>query len=135
MVDKTTVMVEFSIYGEKFEPKYITEQLGIVPSETYIKGELIKNGRAARKETAWTISTGYEFSIDINEQLEKIVSLLEGKVDELVKLKSNLCLNMLFMIVVKIESNEIPAMYLKERFIHFASRIDAEVGFDTYIYS
>jgi len=134
-MDKTTVMIEFSIYGEEFKPNYITEQLGIMPSETYLKGEIIRNGRAERKETAWTISTGYEVSIDINEQLEKIMLLLEGKIDKLVELKDSLCLNMLFMIVVKIENNEVPAMYFKKRFIDFASRIGAEVGFDTYIYS
>lgn len=134
-MDKTTVMIEFSIYGENFEHKYITKLLGIMPSEAYSKGELIRNGRVTRKETAWTISTGYEVSIDINEQLEKIIFILEGKLDKLVELKNNLRLNMLFMIVVKIENNEIPALYLRKEFIHFADKIDAEVGFDIYIYS
>ena len=134
-MDKTNVMVEFSIYGENFEPKYITKQLGIMPSETYLKGELIRYGRATRKETAWSISSGYEVSLDINNQLEKVIFLLKDKVDKLVELKNSLCLNMLFIIVIRIEDNEIPAMYFKKDFIRFISKIDAEVGFDTYIYS
>lgn len=63
------------------------------------------------------------------------MSLLEFKTEKLVELKDKLCVSMLFMIVVKIENNETPAMYFKKPFIHFLSRIDAEVGFDVYVYS
>lgn len=134
-MDKTSIMVEFSIYGDKFEPDDITEQLDILPCETYLKGELIKNGKIVRKETSWSINTGYENSYDINEQLEKIVMLLESKTDKLVNLKNSFNLNMLFMIVIKIENKEIPAMYFKRKFLSFLNKIGAEVGFDTYIYS
>jgi hypothetical protein len=132
-MDKTTVMVEFSIYGEGFEPDYITEELEIKPSETYLKGEPIKNGNIIRKETAWTISTGYEVSIDVNEQLEKIIVLLADKVDKLVELKRKLGFSTLFMLVIKIEKDELPAIYFRKDFIHFASKIDADIGLDTYI--
>ena len=42
---------------------------------------------------------------------------------------------MTFMIVIKIENGELPAMYFKKEFIAFASEINAEIGFDTYIFS
>lgn len=135
-MDQTTVMVEFSIYGEDFDPNYITEQLDVIPTETYLKGEPIKNrNRLVRKETSWSISTGYEPSYDINEQLGKIMFSLENKMDKLVELNNNHLLKMLFMIVIKIENNEIPAMYFRKDFIQFASNINAEIGFDPYIYS
>ncbi len=132
-MDKTVVMVEFSIYGDNFDPNHISKLLDITPSKTYIKGDLIRNGGLTRKETAWCMDTGYEASIDINEQLEKVMLLLEDKVDKLVEIKNNLCLNMLFLIVVKIQNHETPAMYFRKSFIHFASKIDAEIGFDVYL--
>ncbi len=135
MMDKTTVMIEFSIYGDNFEPDYITNHLGIRPSETYLKGELIRNGRIARKETAWTLSTGYEVSTDINVQLKKLMLLIENKLDKLETLKDKIHINMLFMVVVKIENKEAPAMYLEKPFIDFLGKLEAEVGFDIYIYS
>ena len=128
-------MVRFSIYGENFKPTYITEVLGIAPSEAYTKGEKTKNGKLIRKDTSWSINTGYQDSLDINEQLEIIITQLEKKVAILTKIKQDLSVEMLFIIVIRIEDNEIPAMYFKKDFIRFISKIDAEVGFDTYIYS
>lgn len=75
----------------------------------------------------------YGYNTDFNLVLEK--NNTNGKTDILLELKQNLCVNMLFMIVVKIENNETPAMYFKKPFIHFLSTIDAEVGFDVYVYS
>lgn len=134
-MDKTSVMVRFSIYGDNFNPSIITKGLELMPTETHIKGERKKNGKSTWKDTSWSINTGYENSHDINEQLEKVTLLLKGRVDKLIELKDSLCVSMLFMIIVKIENNETPAMYFKKPFIHFLSRIDAEVGFDVYVYS
>jgi hypothetical protein len=126
-------MVEFSIYGESFEPEHITRELGIMPSETYWKGDIINHGKNTRKETAWIISTGYEISNDINDQIEKILALLDDKIEILIKLKTKFSLNILFMIVIMIENKETPAMYFKKHFIQFVSKIGAEIGFDTYV--
>lgn len=113
-MDKTSVMVRFSIYGDNFHPSVITEGLELSPTDTHIKGELTKSGKNTWKDTSWSFSTEYEDSYDINEQLEKITYLLESKTDKLLELKDNLCVNMLFIIVVKIENNEIPAMVFQK---------------------
>lgn len=132
---KSNIMVEFSIYGEGFEPCIISEELNVEPSETHIKGTTIKGKKICWKETAWVISTGYEISMDINEQLNKIFKKLEGKEEKLIKIKNDLNVKMLIMIVVNIENKEPPAMYFRNHIIHFLSNIDAEVGFDVYVYS
>jgi hypothetical protein len=126
-------MVEFSIYGECFEPEHITEIIGITPSETYLKGDVIKHGKDTRKETTWSINTGYELSNDINNQIDKILALIEDKVDILVELRNRLPINILFMIVIKVENKEVPAIYFKKKLIQFMSKIEAEIGFDTYV--
>lgn len=134
-MDKSNVMVRFSLYGDDFNPALITKQLKIEPSETYIKGEQIRDGKIKRKETSWSISTKYEISLDINDQINKIMTLLYGKEAIITDLKKKYDLNILFMIVVNIENNDKPAMYFRKSFIHFLSDIDAEVGFDLYVYS
>ena len=67
----TTVDVAFDIYGEHFDPNYITELLNLLPDYTTIKG--IHSPRKSRPavETTWCIETGYEESDDINIQLKK----------------------------------------------------------------
>jgi hypothetical protein len=135
-MDKTNVMVKFIIYGDSFEPSFITEQLTLMPNETYMKGDPTgRSGINKRKETTWSISTGYEESYDINEQLKKILLLLNGKADKLVELKHSVSVEILFMIVVKIKNEEFPAMRLGKDIIHFMSTIGAEVDFDVYVFN
>lgn len=145
-MDKTKVMTYFSVLGDEFPLEVVTDTLGIEPTETYKKGDIIErtnnpnlistsNKIRRRKETDWTLSTGYQESYDINMQLNTILKPLEGKTKELKQLKEEYSLEFLFMIVIQVENNETPAMYLQKNIIDFASIIQAEIHFDLYIYS
>jgi hypothetical protein len=92
-------------------------------------------GTHYRLHTSWELGTDYEESLDINEQLNSVLSQLEDKAEELNRLKRKYDLAYRFVIVIQIENNEKPAMYLDRRFIHFADSIGAEVDFDLYVYS
>lgn len=141
-MEVTKVMAYFSAIGDNFPPEKITEELAIQPTETYVKGDIIEQTRAAnspgirkRLETAWTLSSGYQESFDINDQLKPLLSSLEGKQQDLIRLKEEYELTYLLMFVIKIENDDKPAMYFKKDVISFASAIDAEIHFDLYIYS
>lgn len=135
-MNKTNVMVEFTIVGDEFDPHLITEKLKIKPTQYWIKGEQVRgrNEKIKRKETSWIISTGYEESLDINEQLEKIVELIKDKKTILKKLEMESNLEYIFGIVVNVENNEKPAMYFNRKFIEFANNINAEFYIDLYVY-
>ncbi|WP_038705407.1 DUF4279 domain-containing protein [Planococcus sp. PAMC 21323] len=135
-------MAYFSIVGNHFQPEKITEELAIQPTETHVKGDIIKktstttsSGTRRWVETDWTLSTGYQESPDINDQLKPLLRSLEGKEKNLIRLKEEYELTYIFMIVIEIENNEKPAMYFEKDIINFASTIDAEIQFDLYIYS
>lgn len=51
------------------------------------------------------------------------------------QLKEKYVLAFIFMIVIRVENNEKPAMYLQKNIIDFASLIQAEIHFDLYIFS
>lgn len=127
-------MAEFSINGDNLDIADVTEKMGLKPTDIHLKGQLTKNKKNTYKETSWSISTKYEESYDINIQLERLMALIENKVNYILEIKQKYKVNILFMIVVNIKNNETAAMYLKKPIIHFMSAIDAEVGFDTYIY-
>ncbi|MBT2640082.1 DUF4279 domain-containing protein [Bacillus sp. ISL-39] len=133
-------MAYFSALGDEFPLEIITNTLGLEPTETYKKGDIIERSRSStkiryRKETDWTLSTGYQESYDINDQLNVILKSLIGKTDQLSFLKGEYDLDYLFMIVIQIENSEKPAMYLQKDIIEFASLIQAEIHFDLYIFS
>ena len=60
---------------------------------------------------------------------------LEGKENELNRLKQKYDLAYRFIVVIQIENNEKPVMFLDSSFIHFANLIGAEVEFDLNIFS
>lgn len=131
-MEKTKVSVEFSIIGDDFYPTMITEQLAIEPTESWMKGEKVKNRNIVRKETCWSVSTGDEESFDINNQLKKIVDLIKPQKNNLKRLQKLYKLEYMFMIVMKIENNETPAIYLESETISFMNDINAEIHFDVY---
>lgn len=137
-------MAYFSAFGDEFPLEIVTDVLGIEPTETYKKGDIIESSSnpnlvstkiRRRKETDWTLSTGYQESYDINNQLNPILKSLEGKTEELKQLKKKFGLEFLFMIVIEVEKDEKPAMYLQKNIIDFSSIIQAEIQFDLYIFS
>ncbi|CAN7367241.1 DUF4279 domain-containing protein [Paenibacillus sp. LjRoot153] len=137
-------MAYFSIFGDSFPVNEVTQLLGIEPSESYSIGDVIvgpKNDNLIssiihyRKESSWELSSDYQESYDINDQLYYLLDALESKVVELNKIRDEYNVSFKFMVVIKIENNEKPAMYLHHRFISFAYSINADVDFDLYIYS
>lgn len=143
-MEKTNVKVYFSAKADDFSIEYFTNVLGIRPTRAYKKGEAINRpsnpnvtstGTHYRQYTSWELGTDYEQSYDISEQLDFVLNQLEGKEELLNQVRENYELAYRFTIVIQIENNEKPAMYLDRRFIHFADSIGADVDFDLYVYS
>lgn len=134
-MDKTNVMIEFNITGNAFNPEIITQKLLIQPDEFWMKGDKIESKNITRGDTCWTIDTGYKESLDINEQLKKLIDILNPKSSELKELKCIYGLEYRFCIVINIENNEKPVMCINSETIRLADKIGAEIDFDLYIYS
>lgn len=130
-LNKTTVMAYFKLYGENFDPEEITNKLLIQPTETGKKGE--RGKYMILKKSYWEVSTDYEVSLDINDQLRKIVNLLKDKKDVIVDLQNSLGLECKFQLVIMIRNEQTPACYLEKEMIHFASSINAFFDFDMYV--
>jgi len=81
------------------------------------------------------ISTKEEHSFDINDQLNELIVLLEPKKDILVRIKKDFQVNFVFLILIKIENNEKPAIYFDTKTLNFINGINAEIEVDYYIYS
>jgi hypothetical protein len=132
--DKTQVMVYFSLFGDEFPINKVTERLGITPTETYKRGDLIPNRSFAhyRKETSWDLGTVYTVSLDVNDQLQQILDKLQDKSSIINEIKENYSIECKFFIVIRIEKGNTPALYLKKDIIKFASSIEAEFDVDLY---
>ncbi|QOS80067.1 DUF4279 domain-containing protein [Paenibacillus sp. JNUCC31] len=132
-MEKTNMMAEFIITGDHFEPKLITEQIGIEPSGTYIKGEKIDDRDLYRKETCWFLETDYQESFDVNQQLNYLLNLLEPHIEKLKTLRMKHNLNFLFSFSIRVMNNESPAISIEQKAISIAYDLKAEFDFDLYI--
>lgn len=88
-VERTKVRVYFSLFGNTFPLDYVTEKLGITPSNTYRKGDIIPNRSVTlfRKETSRDLDIGYQESLDVNEQSQQIITPLRNKVSIINEIK------------------------------------------------
>jgi hypothetical protein len=133
-MERTNVKVEFSIFGEQFDPNIVTRTLLIAPTRTWLRGDPIRRD-LVRKETCWEIATEYEESFDINDQIDKIKGLIQNKKDQIVQLIKQNNLECKFEVVINIQDSSTPAMYLNADTIKFLYELGAEIDFDVYIYS
>ncbi|WP_392562464.1 DUF4279 domain-containing protein [Orbus sturtevantii] len=134
-MDKTTVSVSFSIYGDDFDLNNVIKRMKIKPTETRVKG-IVPEGRQRESiQTCWTISTKEEFSFDINQQLDSIITLLQPEKNALLKIRDDFQVKFVFTVLIKIENNYKPAIYFETKTLDFINGISAEIDIDYYIYS
>lgn len=133
-MDKTQINVYFSLFGDEFPIDDITEKLKITPTEIYKKGDLIPNRQTIRyrKETSWNLATGYQNSLDVNEQLRQIVGILQNKSSIIKEIKQDYSLECKFYIVIIINDGNSPAFYMDKDLLKFIASIEAEIDIDLY---
>ncbi|MNW46525.1 hypothetical protein D3C74_238240 [compost metagenome] len=134
-MDNTNVMVKFSICGDEFNPQIITNQLNIHPQEYWLKGDNVSGKSIIRNKSCWRVSTGYQESLDINNQLNEIIEPFRGRSDKLIELMLVHNLEIIISIVINIEGNQKTAMYFNRQVIKFIYQINAEIDIDLYVYS
>lgn len=132
-MEKTCIKTEFMIFSDDVNPIYITEKLGIRPTQSWAKGDDIKGKSLKRKDSLWLLSTDYQESLDINESLDSLVSVLKNKTRELKELKTIYPVDYTVEIVVKVRNKEAPAIYFEKGRIQFFSDIQAAIDIDLYV--
>ncbi|WP_028595290.1 DUF4279 domain-containing protein [Paenibacillus assamensis] len=138
-MEKTNVRACFSLYGDEFPLEYVTEKIGLKPSMGYRKGDLISAKQSdklgitiQRKETAWQLETNYEESLDVDNQLSKIIDILHGKREVINEIRKDFELECRLDIVIIMEKGYTPAFSLNRKVIDFIHFIQAEIEIDLY---
>lgn len=132
-MDKTNVKVSIRFMGEEYDPREITDMLRITPSESWNKGDFIRNSGQKRTYTAWIYSTDTIETLDVYTQAIEIEKLFMPKIKEISFLKKKYDLDISLDFVIIIENEEIPAVYFESSFVEFAAKIGARFDLDTYI--
>lgn len=127
--------VYFSLIGDDFEPKEITNRLDIVPTESWKKGDRGKYN-SSLKYSCWKLSTkkGKEY-LDIDKLVNEIVDKLKDKVEMINELKNKFQLDSVLEIVMDIDINpdqSTPTLGHNLRIIDFLYQTKTKTDVDIY---
>lgn len=129
---QTEVLVYFQLLADDFSIEDVTHRLGLTPTETFQRGEKGYSSRL-REYTSWSLGTGYQSSVDVNDQLQPIIAQLRGKetiLDDIYDTYDDMQAR--FIIVIVMEEGQTPALVFDLETIQFAHRIRAEFDIDLY---
>ena len=135
-MEKSQVMVYFSFTADSFPLETVSKRMGIEPTKTHKKGDLIRKisetKTHSRSYSSWELCTGYQDSVDAGEQIDQVIRQLKDKEKVINGLRSEFGLACRFTIVIKMNGGATPALYLDVPVIDFASRIQADFDIDLY---
>ncbi|MDC8100596.1 DUF4279 domain-containing protein [Chryseobacterium rhizosphaerae] len=131
----TNIKITFSIFGCSFDPNDFTLLLGIVPTNTWMEGELIPNNKKNKKreESAWEYSV-HSSTVYFEEVSDKLVAVFKEKmslVDNYINEINNLTIK--FDIVLEIIEEQGIVLYFNKSFLNMVNELNAEIEVDTYI--
>lgn len=132
-IPHTNVRASLRIMGEDFDIQEVTEMLDISPSETWRKGDFVRNTKRLRTYTAWIYNTEVLETLNICALTEQINLIFSPKVDKIAFLKKEYDLDISIDFIVVVENDDPPSIYFESDFIKFASKIGAQFDIDMYI--
>ena len=128
----TKINVELSIFGDHFDTEELTNILGVLPTSTSSKGDIIREN-LTYKETSWNYSTGLTESWHFDEIMEIIIRRFENKEHLIASYAQEHNLESKIFAVIEIEKDRAPSIVLDRRIIGFSTAIDAIFDIDTYV--
>lgn len=135
-MEQTQVMVYFSMFADEFPLEMVTKHLGIEPTDSFKNGDIIKKisptENYVRSYTRWKLSTGYQESLDVSEQMDMIIAQIGNKSAIINNLKKQFGLECRFTIVIIMNNGFTPGLYLDQSIIAFANSINADFDIDLY---
>lgn len=135
------IEVSFVIEGKYFDLQQFTKEIGILPSET--RGidnwpKNIKNNLNIPEELQpryeWCICQKEELCKQIELPINKIISKLIGKEQQIIEFCEKNNLQKGLNITIHGEAMNLPEMVLSPAVVSFFGNMKVEIGFDIYAY-
>jgi hypothetical protein len=132
MSTQTEINIEFTIYGDDFDPHAFAQAINLTPVRLALKGEQTPHKNATYKESFWEYASGYTKSLDFEEVFSKLKLGLEPHLDDIVSFVTSHPVQTKFDIVVKIDNGECPGLFFNKEFLNLVYRLQAEIDIDLY---
>ncbi|MEO5583255.1 MAG: DUF4279 domain-containing protein [Saprospiraceae bacterium] len=134
-MNKTSIEVEFIICSEKIMPDDITLACDISPTSTGIKGQIRTNGIVPVKVSYWEINTGEEECDDIQDQIDKIYSILKPNIKKIKKIVKDYNPDVILRIIIRVYRKITPAIVFQNKNLRLFASLNTRIDVDVYIIS
>ncbi len=128
---ESTVQARFVLGSEEISPDFITKKVGIIPCLSGIKGEIV-NGKIPYPDSFWEVFTEIETSIDVSDQIRKIMKIIEPSIQNFKDLIEEYKLTPMLSVLIIIENGEVPVLSLSREEIDFFNSLNTDMDFDIY---
>ena len=129
------IVVEFILFSSEFPVEEVYKKIGIEGESQRLREAsfpTLSNGNYVReKECSITYSTGYIETINVDDPIERIFNMLHSQEEQIINCIKEYQLQSKFCIVINLTDN--PIIELSKKFIDMASRLQASIGFDSYV--
>jgi len=126
-----SIKVTFYIMADEFDLEEVTRRLGINPTETRTKDSFPPQGLA---HTSWSLDVEEKDCCAVAILFEEMLEVLGGKSETIKTLCDDYNLETSFVVVIHMQGEDNPEMFLPREVISFAASINADIGFDLYCY-
>lgn len=133
-MNKTSINIEFVITGDVFDLNYITENINLIPTDLWNKGDLVKNGVRKRDHTCWSFSIGSHESYDIRNQWKTFLDVMKNKESIIKKISKEYKLDFLVLATIEVYDDMKPYITIEKDVMEFTSNINAKIDIDLYNY-
>jgi len=129
------ISVGFCMTSDSADLEKISEVLNLIPSKSRRKNEWpqvsIEAGIAC---DSWEINTKQVTSMSVDAECNKLIDILKGKEVVIQSLCKEYNMKTHFEVIIHMNSNETPAIFLETETVTFLATINANIGFDIYTY-
>lgn len=123
------IKVRYSLSGFKCDPEEITRLVGLRPSKTWRMGDLIEGTIRRDAENGWRIDSGLPNSSSLEEHLDRLLTLLEDKKENIAALAES-CYSEVSCIVYAIDY--VPALTFEKEHLRRIVALGACIDIDLY---
>jgi hypothetical protein len=114
-----------------FDPDYVTEALGVEPTQQNRAGDSIRDGEGRRTFTRWRVSVGPVETITIGTMLDEVISRLRSVGDNLRAVCDEIGVEPVLICAVEPRSAQTPAIRFPVEIVRWAA--DNRVALDVDI--
>jgi hypothetical protein len=129
----TRIRVDVTIFGSPLDHDEVTTALGLAPTATWRKGDLVPQTILTCELDGWQVSSGYRASLDLGALVREVITPFLARKEAIARLRETRGADIEVECVIDIgRDSESPAFTLENDLLQGLVELGAELDVDIY---